>query len=872
MEYKSKKSKSKSKKSRAPPRADSDDASNRSDAGRVEGNAPSEQPDLAALRSMLANEDRSVEHAIDDEASEMDSDEAEQAREQHQGRKTRFEGHEEEGEQEEEDDNEDEDDNRQGQIHQGFRLRQDAPQMQNRRAKKYHLSSDSSEGGAPLYPNGRPANASAHQEAATTHKQEPATDSDEEKALSGAGQNLKMDFSVSDPYNRQRIPTSIPPGVYGSTRRGDFEAMPQVTPTRLPSYNNMGAYTGGSANSNRNRQSNVGLPIPGGGMWHPNPNGTPSAQGGQRPDFVPQETEASATAYAHGYIQFVTQLLNSSPGITSKAAEDVHRYTTLASQCFTRACGLLRDHRDSLQDDLKLSRERHLRLAAETDNLRISFSELQAKLNQSLAREKSTKNELRESTLTANDLRFQLETLEREANKFKNYHEIVIQKYKDQDEKHFKTITALEDELRSLRLDAANFSSPIAPESENNVPSPKEEESGSPLAKSAKKKTGFKPNPNAPAWAPSGSTPHSGGARLAKSESSGDSNDVILYTGRANQAKNKQSAPADQSMAMTPYRAPARPVQDDGIQTPFGIVFGGYPTVEQNSQIPGAKKIAKDKPIWDIADVQRAMTHLYNLCRGVINNHHTRKPTKVAYADLPIADHNTWKYICGATYANFEQASEHTAFLLKNDRYVNCLLKRLCVEYLMKKIMTPQIFIGFRNKYNEHLSDLQHTMANHAEMRSTPIRTRQRVTQDHARLIRAIAADPDISKYRKYIVEQHGTMLATFLEPFRSRDALAAKVHSDFCLMVAACWDISIKVWSSGQTLHYVFPECASKYVEGTQEPLNWPEVVPKIEKLLDSQYRLSLVITPTMTLRDGRDEKELQCHGVHKAQVLVMK
>ncbi|KAI1811004.1 hypothetical protein GGS20DRAFT_588950 [Poronia punctata] len=114
--------------------------------------------------------------------------------------------------------------------------------------------------------------------------------------------------------------------------------------------------------------------------------------------------------------------------------------------------------------------------------------------------------------------------------------------------------------------------------------------------------------------------------------------------------------------------------------------------------------------------------------------------------------------------------------------------------------------------------------------------------------------------------------MSILLGPCRSQTVTPETATKSLRIMVSACLDISMKIWSSGKTLHYVFPECAHKFSPGTMEALNGHHMASSPEELVNSQCRVSLVVTPTTTLRDDRDHKRMMCYPIHKAQVLVMK
>jgi hypothetical protein len=501
----------------------------------------------------------------------------------------------------------------------------------------------------------------------------------------------------------------------------------------------------------------------------------------------------------------------------------------------------------------------------------------------------------------------------------------------------------LENEVKSLRSGAnsnadVGFSSPTQPESVSNVKpaeygnyeSPQHRRNGKltendsamlldGLKKSAQKtqkaeqkskKVNFTPNPQAPAWAPTGRTPlltHAAPDKTGQGQedsSSGNSGDIVLYTGRGDNAGGQdviQRARQNTTTSMAPYRGPpggGAPF----IRTPFGIVYGEYPTVEENSRLPGDKMIPRDKEEWDAIDVQRAIAHLYDLCKGYVANCHMQTPPNVPYGKLKDEHSYTWHFMMQQVYKDPHHANNHLTYLLGTKAFIPYMLQRVCVDYMLKKILTPEVFIGFSETKDGHLRALQSQLGAYAgkssllfiattqlclpspvlftndmvfsptDSRGAPNRNRQRVIEDHATLIKAIAAAPEVHEFRKRTVERHANMMSALLDPCRSRSVTEQQAGKSLKIMVAACWDISIKIWSSGKTLHYVFPECATKFSPGTMEALNGHHMAGSPEELVNSQCRVSLVITPTMTLRDDRDAARMQCHAVHKAQVLVMK
>ncbi|KAI1750168.1 hypothetical protein F4782DRAFT_548832 [Xylaria castorea] len=775
------------------------------------------------------------------------------------------------------------------------------------------FSSDDSDGGAPLHPSLVTPIGPSQPHHEGTKSESP---SDEEKALVRASANFG---SLKDPFaETPDVPQSIPASAYSQR-----SAFPQPTPSRA-GFSRFGNVQ--SASRYRSSTTAVSNSVP---RFRPNMNGAAFTNG----NLFSNEPEMQSCQQVFASIMTAIQYVNVSPGMSSQTQTQLTHLLQDISQGFSTVTVQLRKQRDDASRGKEDEHERYKRATHEAEELRKTLENVQSlnktlvpQLNHIVEREKLLKDHIKDLKQQLRITQKQLETLTTDAMRFHAHHDKVIEDYKEQDEKHFKAMTALEDEVKALRSchtgsSAGEFSSPSQPTSVNNVAdgdcdsnSPKSREKltehdavalltglyktaeQARIADQRPRKDSFVPNPQAPAWAPTGRPQTSTNARPSpqvkaeqhENSSSGHSGEVILYAGHGNQNK-----------AMTPYVGPAvHGGAPTSIRTPFGIVFGEYPTVEENSRLPGDKMIPRDKEEWDGVDVQRALAHLYDLCKGYVANCHMHKPPNVAFSKLKEQESYTWHYLMQQVYKDPEHAANHLAYLLSTKAFVPYLIQRTCVDYLLKKLLTPQVFLGFSDQMDGHLQALQGQLANIAGMplvqssdllslvprtnghalstdnrdRPTHNRNRQRVIEDHAKLIKAIAMSREVSEFRKRTVDRHANIMSALLDPCRAQGTSVDTAHKSLRIMVAACWDISIKVWSSGKTLHYVFPECANKFSPGTMEALNGHHMASSPEDLVTSQCRVSLVVTPTMTLRDDRDAARMQCYAIHKAQVLVMK
>ncbi|KAI0432327.1 hypothetical protein F5Y09DRAFT_353797 [Xylaria sp. FL1042] len=757
-------------------------------------------------------------------------------------------------------------------------------------------NSDDSEGGAPLRPSmATPIGPSASRHGAT--KSDPS--SDEEKALVRASANFG---NLKDPFaETPGVPQSVHPSAYAQR-----SAFPQATPSRT--NNGFGRF-GNAQSQGRYRSSTAAI------MGHSAPRfrSGVGVTAFNNSGLLPDEPESSSQQ-VFASIMTAMQYVNVSPGMSSQTQMQLTNQLQDISQGFSSVIIQLRQERDEASRGREEEHERYKRAMHDADELRKMFENVQAhnktlvpQVSNLAEREKLLKDHIQDLKQQLQITQKQLDGLTSDAVHFHAHHDRLIENYKEQDEKHFMAMTELENEVKALRTNAAAsnanaFSTPTRLTSVSKVtnrhynsstPKPHQKltereasllldglhrtaEQAGRNSDQRPKKDGFVPNPQAPAWAPStertpaiadnvksSAQPTIEGQDDSSSGNSANSGEVILFTGNSNQKK-----------AMAPYVGPPAHGGAPFIRTPFGVVYGEYPTVDQNARLPGDKMIPRDKEEWEVVDVQRAMAHLYALTRGHVSKFHSTNAPILPYNQLQEHESYTWHFMLQQVYKDPDHAAGHLSYLLSTQPYVIYLLQRTCVDYLLKKLLSPQVFLGFSDQMDGHLRALQSQLANIADSRDRPanMRNRQRVVEDHAKLIKAIAMSRDVAEFRKRTIDRHSNVMSALLDPCRSQGTSGEEAHNCLRIMVAACWDISIKVWSSGKTLHYVFPECGTKFSPGTMEALNMEQMGATPSELVTSQWRVSLVMTPTMTLRDDRDATHMQCSAVHKAQVLVMK
>lgn len=147
---------------------------------------------------------------------------------------------------------------------------------------------------------------------------------------------------------------------------------------------------------------------------------------------------------------------------------------------------------------------------------------------------------------------------------------------------------------------------------------------------------------------------------------------------------------------------------------------------------------------------------------------------------------------------------------------------------------------------------------------------RQRLIEDHSKLIKHIVYSDEGEGFRDRQVTKHVTILNTILRPMRNCTTTEEDALKTIRIMMKYAFTVTSKLWTSAMTIHYFFPETGSKYSNGQMRPMNHLEIPP--EQLQYSQWRVMLVVCPTLSLRDDRNPASLRTHELMKADVLVMK
>ncbi|RYP84536.1 hypothetical protein DL770_005190 [Monosporascus sp. CRB-9-2] len=742
-----------------------------------------------------------------------------------------------------------------------------------------HDSSDS-DGGAPLH-SATKATPGTHQE--TTKSSDPPTD--DEMALvraSAAFGDLNRD---NDPFAQERpqVPRSVPPMSNPYRQHVDFP--PSNSSQPMPRYRQ-------SISSNDSYGSG----------WASGASGASSA-------FYNVKPAIQQISDVQRRLMTTTQYIMVSPGVSSELAKKHQAMLQEISHMVNHfGRGLIRE-RDAAIQAKNEEHEKFKRALYDEDQTKAQRDKLQGELKLAMQQQQLLEERVEMYKNQIKMIKGQMSAMEEDAKRFREHHMSLCKNYEGQDEKHFDQILSLEEEIKGLRLrnkelaEMAGVSEsqalvkasvnipPSAPESAVGSKGKDDDAStaaGSVIRNKEKgpQSTTFVPNPQAPSWTPSlksengDRAPTPGpytirdGAKTPRIPAFQNFPDNFAF-GSGHPSQGVRGAPSPflvdrdgNEHVLPPSAFPPPGMESSANYSPFGP---GEPFGSSGEE--GLMANPHRKEHWNAGDVRTAIDRIYEMAKGTIVSNHKQGTPYVPDQMLSVQEPNTWVFLVNMVYPNKPEGFSHMKYLLSVPAYRPYILQRVILDYIFKKMIAPVIFLGFTPEMDQHLHALQDQISSfaHGNQRTTS-RNRQRVIEEHARLVKAILAHPNAKKFRDETVDRHAQMLAMILRPMRNNTVDDETALKSLRILVKAAWNTSTKIWSSNMTLHYYFPECGTKFAMATMEALNGNHLASSPEHLQFAQYRISLVVAPTLTLRDDREAGLLKTFGIRKAEVLVMK
>ncbi|KAI8957910.1 hypothetical protein F5Y11DRAFT_62729 [Daldinia sp. FL1419] len=573
-----------------------------------------------------------------------------------------------------------------------------------------------------------------------------------------------------------------------------------------------------------------------------------------------------------------TMWISRCPGIPPDRAARHREMLNEIGQLANSTVHKLRVERDQAVNEQRKQHDSYTRVVREKTAVVNNVQKLQRELGQALSKDDTLSKELKGVKARAGRLESENDTYKAKIKTLEDHYSTMVDKWSALEAEQRQMVQDYEDQIKELQGQNAQLAETgeEKPEKEDTPPPSTpvrqakssidedtyatlhrmliEKHGSKPSDNDAAGPSGFKPNPTAPSWNPSSKAKQP--QRLLKVPSSSS-----LNTRGGSPTGGPSNWPALISGGLK--RGSSKAGSQKGV------------TLQQGSGKQVVGTFARHKQQWSMNDIQNGLDHIFGLTKGFIVKCHSRpgEPPKVADKMLEKREPTTWNYLLSLVYPNRGQAKNHMLYLLGVPAYRPYIIMRVVLDYLFKKVISPDIFLGIDPNLDSHLTALQEkiTTYHHPNARANP-RDRQRVIDEHARIVAHALEGGGVEQFKRESIERHSQMISIIMQPLRSMSVTEKEALASLQVMVSATWEVSSKVWMSGMTLHYTFPDCACKFAEGTMEPVNSVMLGLTAHELQMSQSRVSFVVSPVLSVRDERNEHELEYHGIKKAQVLVMK
>ncbi|KAK8129885.1 hypothetical protein PG999_002265 [Apiospora kogelbergensis] len=283
---------------------------------------------------------------------------------------------------------------------------------------------------------------------------------------------------------------------------------------------------------------------------------------------------------------------------------------------------------------------------------------------------------------------------------------------------------------------------------------------------------------------------------------------------------------------------------------------------------------ARNKVNWEPEDIQGGFGRIFEMMEGLVATQHCTPPYNDVDRMLHTSHPDTWAYILALGLPDPRQSATHMAHLLGDEACRHFVIKRIIVDYIFNQLVSPDVFKGFSDEMDGHLRALQESMRSKFPENAPGGRPqsgqRQRLIEDHSKLIKHIIYSPEGPHFRDREVTKHVNILSQILRPMRNCTTDDQVAHKALRVIINYAFLVTSKLWTSSMTIHYFFPDTGSKFSHGQMRQMNHMEI--PAEQLQYSQWRVMLVVSPTLSLRDDRNNDSLRTHELMKSDVLVMK
>lgn len=234
---------------------------------------------------------------------------------------------------------------------------------------------------------------------------------------------------------------------------------------------------------------------------------------------------------------------------------------------------------------------------------------------------------------------------------------------------------------------------------------------------------------------------------------------------------------------------------------------------------------------------------------------------------------SVFSYMCDLVYPGRGRkvGKSHVSFLLNDDVSRPFLVERLLTQHITQVMFQAEGWEGYEPSVDKEMASLSARLndstggTNHSKTHE-----RQAMVNRQAELVKSMVKHPKWKEFRNYKVNDHYQRFKKFVGPFLPpgpKSDIRDEALFDLFSIAEKAWAIAQMGWESRMTYVYLWSETCSKFVEANHKAVNSDMTGQMLQQ---RQMRISLVVTPGVTMRDD-SRMNIGTKLVRRSDVLVM-
>ncbi|KAK3947088.1 hypothetical protein QBC32DRAFT_385931 [Pseudoneurospora amorphoporcata] len=268
------------------------------------------------------------------------------------------------------------------------------------------------------------------------------------------------------------------------------------------------------------------------------------------------------------------------------------------------------------------------------------------------------------------------------------------------------------------------------------------------------------------------------------------------------------------------------------------------------------------------------LTHLLTVVIRAFTHKYFAKPMPEVESRIRKESSSLFFYMCDLVYPGRGRkiGESHVSYLLNDDVSRPYLVERLLVQYIVTTMLQSDGWTGYEPSVDKEMASLSARLKDTTGAQNhSKTHERQAMVDRQAELVKKMVDHPKWAEFKNYKVNDHyqrfKKMVGPFLPPGPKSDVRDEALFDLFSIAEKA-WAIAQKGWESRMTYVYLWSETCSKFMEASHHAVN-SDVSGLV--LQQRQMRISLVVTPGVTMRDDSRGMNIGTKLVRRSDVLVM-